>query len=91
MLDGLDGDTFVIDFGTSISQLVLKNLTPGRLYTFLLRQDDKGGHRLTWGNNIRNGVMLDATPHSVTAQCFIADTGGSLYAVPPGTWTEEGT
>ena len=80
-------ETFVIDFQTSVVDMRLKNPIPGRLYTFVMRQDAKGNHRLQWASDAHNGMMLNPTPRSVTVQTFIAAKDGNLYAVPPGTWT----
>jgi len=86
VFDALQGETFVIALGTSVQTLRVKNLTPGMLYVFLLKQNNTGGHRVAWGANIRNGVGADPRPFAVTAQSFIADTGGILKANLPGTW-----
>jgi hypothetical protein len=87
IFDGLQGETFVISMGTSVSTLRVKNVTPGRLYVFLLKQNQAGGHSIAWGDSIRNGVSADPRPNAVTAQSFIADTGGILKANLPGTWS----
>jgi hypothetical protein len=87
IFDALKGETFVIGMGTSVQKLRVKNAAPGQLYDFILKQNQAGGHRLIWGQNIRNGGMPDPRPYAVTVQSFIADTGGILDANIPGTWS----
>src|SRR5260370_29606896 len=87
VFDGLDGETFVISMATSVAHLHVKNASPGRLYVFVLRQDNTGGHTLAWPDTIRNGVAADLRPFAVTTQSFIADTGGILKGNLPGTWS----
>jgi hypothetical protein len=89
LLDGSQQETFVVDFKTSVLNLAMKKISPGQLYVLVMKQDANGNHTLTWGSAFRNAMMLDPAPNSVTVQCFIGMTGGSLLAVPPGTWTEE--
>ena len=89
LLDASQAETFILDLQTSVQKLQLKNISPGQLYVFVLRQDETGNHRLNWGTQAVNAMMLDPNPLSVTVQCFIGTAGGTLFAVPPGTWTEE--
>jgi hypothetical protein len=86
VLNGLDGETFVLSMGTSVSQVRVKNLTPGQLYVLILKQNNIGGHTIAYGPDIRNGVAADPRPLAVTVQSFIADTGGILKSNLPGTW-----
>jgi hypothetical protein len=86
LLDASQYETFVIDFAASIQNLRIKNISPGQLYVFVLRQDADGGHGIAWGNSCHNGAMLDQAPRAVTVQSFIGTTGGILYAIPPATW-----
>lgn len=85
LIDALQGETFAVSMGTSIKHLRVKNASPGQLYVFLLTQDQRGGHTVTWGSDIRNGAVLNPHPNSITVQSFIADTGGILEANIPGT------
>ena len=86
LLDALLGETFVIELGTSVQQLRVKNASPGFLYVFIVKQDHTGGHAIHWGDAIRNGSAINPLPFSVTVQSFIADTGGILKSNVPGTW-----
>ena len=89
VIDALAGETFVVSMETSISSKIrVKNVTPGQLYVFVMKQNNNGRHRVNWGNSIRNGSALDPRPFSVTTQCFVADTGGILKSDIPGTWSQ---
>ena len=88
VFDAMQGETFVISMETSISHLRVKNVSPGQLYVFVLKQNNAGGHRIAWPSTIRNGTAADPRPFSVTTQCFIGDTGGILKADLPGTWSQ---
>ena len=89
LFDGQRQETFVVQFQTSCLNLAMKNVSPGQLYVFVLKQDAKGNHTLTWGSEMRNAMLLDPAPNSVTVQCFIGMPGNFLQANIPGTWTEE--
>ena len=86
LLDALKGETFVIEMATSIQQLTVKNLTPGQLYVFIFRQNQKGNHSLQWGAGIRNASAINLYPFSTTIQCLTALSDGTLLANIPGTW-----
>lgn len=86
LLDASKYQTFVIDFRSSVSMLTIKNIWPGMLYVFILRQDSQGGHTLTWADNFENATQIDTTPKAVTVQMFIAAQAGILYSVPRATY-----
>ena len=90
LLDGSLYQTFIITFGTSVKQLILKKFSPGMLYVFVMKQDQKGSHTMNWGNSASNAVPLDPRPLSTTVQSFIGMSDGTLYSNVPGTWSEEG-
>lgn len=79
--------TFVIILRTSVNALLLKKVSPGQLYCFVLIQDNKGRHTLKWGASALNAVLLDPLPASITVQCFIGTAGGVLRSITAGTWT----
>jgi hypothetical protein len=66
--------------------LTLSNVIPGNLYLFLIGQDATGNHVFTWPSTAFNGATIDHTPGSYTAQAFVSDDAGNLYAVAPGTY-----
>jgi hypothetical protein len=86
VLNGLEGETFVLSMGTSVSHVQVKNLTPGQVYVLILKQNNTGGHTIAYGASIRNAIAADPRPFAVTVQSFIADTGGILRSNLPGTW-----
>jgi hypothetical protein len=86
VLNGILAETFVLSMETSVSQVRVRNLTPGQLYIVILKQNNTGGHTIAWGTSARNAVPTDPRPFAVTVQSFIADTGGILRGNLPGTW-----
>lgn len=90
LLDGSQYETFVIDCKTSVDSLRVKNVSPGKLYVFVLVQDAAGNHRFSWGDRLRNAAPIDLDPEAITVQSFIGLTGGVLQSVPPGTWVRTG-
>jgi hypothetical protein len=90
LLDGGQFETFVIDCVTSVEELRIKNVSPGKLYVFVVMQDATGNHTFQWGDRLRNAMFVDPDAESITVQCFVGLTGGILQAVPPGTWIKVG-
>ena len=88
LLDGMEAQVFVIDMGTSVQNLTVRNIIPGQLYVFLLVQNAAGGHSFNWGNTITNGATINPAPHSTTSQACIGRPGGLMQAITAGTWTE---
>jgi hypothetical protein len=86
-IDASVSETFIIEMGTSIQQLSMKNVTPGVQYIFILRQNHVGGHTILWGSTIRNGGALDPRPFAVTVQSYLANADGTLAANLPASWT----
>ena len=86
LLDAYFAETFVIGLRNSVSSLSVKNVTPGRLYVFIVKQDSVGNHRINWGTQIINVSAIDNLPEAVSVFCFIGVTGGLLMANAPGAW-----
>lgn len=86
LLDAYYAETFVIWLRGNVTSIQLKNVTPGRLYVFIVKTDSRGGHTISWGSQIQNGTAINSIPNSVTVLCFIGVTGGLLMANAPGTW-----
>jgi hypothetical protein len=85
-LNGVDGETFVINMVTSITRLRAKYFTPGVLYVLIFKQTQAGGQTVEQIAEISNGTAIDSRPFAVTVQSYIADIGGVLRAHIPGTW-----
>jgi hypothetical protein len=88
LIDALQGENFAVRMGTSIEQLLIKNVSPGQLYVFILTQDETGGRTVTWGTQALNGSPPDPAPQSITVQSFIGTAQGSLEANLAATWSE---
>jgi hypothetical protein len=86
VIDAYDGETFVIELRGNVTSLRVKNVTPGRLYVFIVKMDAMGGHTIHWGSQIMNASTVFANPTSVSVFCFIGSTGGFLRAIAPGAW-----
>lgn len=87
IFDGYYGETFVIELRGSVSSINVKNVTPGRLYVFILKTNEPGGYALKWGAQILNGTDVDKMPESTSVFCFIGLAGGNLMATTLGAWT----
>lgn len=90
LLDGSQYESFVIDCNSSVLNLRVKNVSPGRLYVFVVAQNAQGNHQFNWGPQARNAMAVSLDPNAVTVQCFVGLNGGMLQAVPPGTWIRLG-
>jgi hypothetical protein len=87
--DGLYAECWIIDMYSNVTTVNLKNMTPGVLYSFLIRQDEIGGNSFAWPTRCHNAMQVDTTPNSVTVQNFIGGIDRQLYANMTGTWFEE--
>ena len=90
LLDGSQYESFVIECNSAVLNLRIKNVSPGRLYVFVISQNGKGNHQFNWGAQARNAVAVSLDPNAVTVQCFVGLAGGLLQAIPPGTWIRLG-
>ncbi len=86
VLDAYYAETFVINLRGSVTSLKVKNVTPGRLYVFIVKMDQAGGHTIRWGAQIINAAGIFKRFDSVSVLCFIGTTGGYLQANAPATW-----
>lgn len=90
LLDGSQYESFVIDCDSAVLNLRIKNVSPGRLYVFVIAQNERGNHQFNWGAQTRNAMSVSLDPNAITVQCFVGLAGGVLQAVPPGTWIRLG-
>jgi len=88
VLDAYYAETFVIDLRGSVTSLKVKNVTPGRLYVFIVKMNHRGGYTIRWDAKIINATSISQHSDSVSVLCFIGTTGGYLQANAPGTWSE---
>jgi hypothetical protein len=86
VLDAYYAETFVIELNGNISQIRVKNVVPGRLYVFIVKMDNTGGHTIKWGTQMLNASSVYLRGKSVSVFCFIGSTGGYLRPNAPGTW-----
>lgn len=86
LLDAYYAETFVLLLRGSVSSLTIKNVTPGRLYVFIVKMDANGGHTIKWGSQTLNATDISKQPHSVSVLCFIGVTTDLLMANAPGAW-----
>ena len=84
--DGLDAVVWVVSMRSPVNMPPrTKNISPGVLYTFIIRQDATG-HTFTWPATCHNAAPVDTSPNTVTIQNFIGSTGGELYPDVTGVW-----
>ena len=86
VFDGNAGTTFELWLSASVTATSLKNLSPGILYTFIIRQVGTGKHRFTWPANCYGGMTIDPKAGSVSTQTFVCKPGAGLFAIMPGGW-----
>jgi hypothetical protein len=58
----------------------------GNLYTFIIKQDQFGGHAFTWPDTVFNAAPVNQEPNAWTIQTFVAEEGGDLYPIAGGTY-----
>jgi hypothetical protein len=88
VFDGTNFTAFQITLPGDVAQAIFQNMIAGNLYTFIIIQDGTGNHAFGWPANAYNTTPIHQTPNTYTIQTFVADEGGSLYAIGPGTWYE---
>jgi hypothetical protein len=59
---------------------------PGNLYTFIIDQDDTGGHAFTWPPEFLNASPINQDPDSITIQTFIVDEDLTFYPIAGATY-----
>ena len=77
-------ECFVVDMQGGVQRSQLNNSSPGQLYTFIIRQNQTGGHSFNWPMQCINPMPIDQRPHAISTQNFIASTGNRLLAIEPG-------
>jgi hypothetical protein len=61
----------------------ISNTYDGQTTTFLICQDEVGGHLFLWPSNVRGGMQIGTAPSKCSAQAFLLK-GSILYATTPG-------
>jgi len=87
---GIDAEVWEVTLTGDVTSSIGRFMTPGRLYTFIVIQDNVGNHAFPWPVAAINGTPVDQTPNSVTVQNFIGGYSGRLDGHVPGTWFEVG-
>ena len=62
---------------------VITNPSDGSRFSFLICQDEAGGHAFHWPANVLGGMQVSSKPRACSAQIFVSD-GAKLYATTPG-------
>jgi hypothetical protein len=85
--------TPVFDLGAASTQSItlsgdvvsstIANAADGGTFSFLICQDQAGGHAFHWPANVLGGMQVSTKPHACSAQSFVSD-GAKLYATTPG-------
>jgi len=86
LVNAYDGNVFRIVLSVSVNDVRMRNVSPGLLYTFIIRQTGSP-NTFQWPATVRGGMMICRRPHSTSVQTFIGRTGGDLLAITAGTWT----
>lgn len=84
LFDGSLVDTWDIRMVGSVLSARTRLITPGRLYTFIIRQQNTS-YRFAWPATCLNAPTVNPQPNSVVVQNFVGQAAGLLQATPPGT------
>jgi hypothetical protein len=85
VFDGNEAQTFMVRLTSSVGSARVRNVNPGALYTFVITQDQAGGHSFTWPAQCRNAVRVNPEPNTTTTQNFVGRPGGIMDANAAGT------
>jgi len=66
-----------------VTNSTTSNLSEGQTVTFLICQDEAGGHAFQWPENTLGGMRIGQAPGKCSAQQFVV-SGKFLYATSPG-------
>jgi hypothetical protein len=80
------GLSFQMGFNQNVVTSTFTNGVEGNLYTFILIQDNVGGHTMTWPTNSYNGGPVNLNPSATTVQTFVCTLDGYLFAIAPAMW-----
>jgi hypothetical protein len=74
-------EIFEIDLTQDIERTTLEYAPKNHMFTVIVKQKAKGGHRFTWPENVK-GDPVSLIPNSVTLQMFLFD-GVTAWPVAP--------
>ena len=83
VFDTRNGNTLSMRLTGSVISSTLLNAPEGIGVTFLICQDEQGGHQFQWPPNVAGGMRIGLVPGACSAQSFASD-GKGLYATSPG-------
>ena len=83
VFDTRNGNTLSMRLTGSVISSTLLNAPEGIGVTFLICQDEQGGHQFQWPPNVAGGMRVGLVPGACSAQSFASD-GKGLYATSPG-------
>jgi hypothetical protein len=78
-----DGNLFSIVLAGDAAVAPLEGAEPGKIVSFQICQDRKGGHRLSWPASVHGAMTVGLEAGKCSAQSFVATAEG-LYATGPG-------
>lgn len=83
VFDGSVADAWEIRMVGSVLSARTRLISPGRLYTFIIKQGAVT-HHFFWPTSCRNATAVNGEPYSMSVQNFIGLVGGILQANAPG-------
>jgi hypothetical protein len=84
VFDGGLATTFELWLERDLLNSTTKNMSPGFLYTFIIRQMGQGNYLFVWPATVQGGMTIDPRAGHVSTQTFIAIPGEDLRAIIPG-------
>jgi hypothetical protein len=86
IFDGSEAETFEVHLPIPQGSIA-RNMNPGYIYVFIIRQPSTGHQNFNWPANCRTAAEIEPQANAITIQSFIAsDNGSVLRENIPGTW-----
>lgn len=84
------GDQYLswgIQLTGDVTSSTTSNTFAGNLYTFIITQDNIGGHEFVWPANVFNATPVSPTARAITVQTFVClANNGPLLPIGPATY-----
>jgi hypothetical protein len=87
IFDGFAGNVFELWLNSDALTTRAINMSPGFLYTFIIRQSGAGTYRFTWPANVHGAMDINPLSGSTSTQTFVCKPEGELFAIVTGSWT----
>lgn len=87
VFDGNEACCWFVKMTSNCNNAILKNVTPGTLYSFVFTQDAVGGNTFVWPNNCINPPEINTAPNAIFTANFVGMVGGKINSDTTGART----